>query len=90
MECRAKQHRENCGGFGRGTLAIAGSAKIIPYQLTGLEILGFRFSSPVRRRVAQAGQGISARTDETTSHSTKLSKDDSQVAGYQGERSYMF
>jgi hypothetical protein len=24
--------------------------------------------------------------DETTSHSTRLSKDDSQVAGYQGER----
>jgi len=29
-------------------------------------------TSPVRRRVAQAGQGMSARTDETTSHSTKL------------------
>jgi hypothetical protein len=28
--------------------------------------------------------------DETTSHSTKLSKDDSQVAGYQSERFYMF
>ncbi|WP_212786847.1 hypothetical protein [Ferrigenium kumadai] len=44
--------------------------------------LNFRFSSPVRRRVAQAGQGMSARTDETTSHSTKLASDASQVAGY--------
>jgi hypothetical protein len=26
--------------------------------------------------------------DETTSHSTRLPKDDSQVAGYQGERTY--
>ena len=42
----------------------------------------FAFSSPVRRRVAQAGQGVSARTDETTSHSTKLANDASQVAGY--------
>ena len=42
----------------------------------------FDFLSPVRRRVAQAGQGMSARTDETTSHSTKLANDASQVAGY--------
>ncbi len=42
----------------------------------------FAFLSPVRRRVAEAGQGISARTDETTSHSTKLTNDASQVAGY--------
>ena len=42
----------------------------------------FRFTSPVRRRVAEAGQGISARTDETTSHSTKLANNASQVAGY--------
>ena len=42
----------------------------------------FCFSSPVRRRVAEAGQGVSARTDETTSHSTKLANDASQVAGY--------
>ena len=40
------------------------------------------FLSPVRRRVAQADQGISARTDVTTSHSTKLANDASQVAGY--------
>ena len=26
------------------------------------KVLEFRFSSPVRRRVAQAGQGVSART----------------------------
>jgi len=42
----------------------------------------FRLSSPERRRVAQADQGVSARTDETTSHSTKLANDASQVAGY--------
>jgi hypothetical protein len=47
-----------------------------------LKVLNFSFSSPVRRRVAEAGQGISARTDETTSHSTKLANDASQVAGY--------
>jgi hypothetical protein len=45
-------------------------------------LLFLDFPSPVRRRVAQAGQGISARTDETTSHSTWLAKDASQVAGY--------
>src|SRR5450759_306293 len=45
-------------------------------------ILDFALSPPVRRRVAQPGQGMSARTDETTSHSTKLANDASQVAGY--------
>jgi hypothetical protein len=50
-----------------------------PYDFKDLV---FRFSSPVRRRVAQAGQEISARTDETTSHSTKLANNTSQVAGY--------
>ena len=47
-----------------------------------LLLWGFDFSSPERRRVAQAGQGISARTGETTSHSTKRATDASQVAGY--------
>jgi len=37
-----------------------------------LKVLNFSFSSPVRRRVAEAGQGMSARTGETTGHSTKL------------------
>ena len=32
---------------------------LLPTRFLGL---GFRFSSPVRRRVAEAGQGISART----------------------------
>jgi hypothetical protein len=50
-----------------------------PYDF---KVLAFRFSSPERRRVAQAGQEVSARTDETTSHSTKLANDASQVAGY--------
>jgi len=31
-------------------------------NLLPTRIYGFRFSSPVRRRVAEAGQGISART----------------------------
>ncbi|MDO8465446.1 MAG: hypothetical protein Q7S46_09390, partial [Gallionella sp.] len=53
-------------------------------QLVAHPIFGFafRFPSPVRRRVAEAGQEMSARTDETTSHSTKLANDASQVAGY--------
>jgi hypothetical protein len=42
----------------------------------------FAFPPPERRRVAEAGQGISARTDETTSQSTKQANDASQVAGY--------
>ena len=45
-------------------------------------VFDFDFLSPVRRQVAEAGQGVSARTDETTSHSTKLANDASQVAGY--------
>jgi len=48
----------------------------------GLRFWILAFLPPVRRRVAQAGQGVSARTDETTSHSTKLANDASQVAGY--------
>jgi hypothetical protein len=52
---------------------------IAPYEFT---VLVFAFLSPVRRRVAEAGQGMSASTDETTSHSTKLANDASQVAGY--------
>ena len=49
---------------------------------------GFEFWVPafhplICHRVAQAAQGISASTDETTSHSTKqLANDTSQVAGY--------
>jgi len=39
-----------------------------------------RFSSPVRRRVAQAGWGF--RRGALHSHSTKLANDASQVAGY--------
>ena len=50
--------------------------------LFGLTVLGFCFFPLIRHRVAQAGQGISASTDETTSHSTKLANDASQVAGY--------
>jgi hypothetical protein len=66
-----------------GTPCPRGSPKNIG-QLVAHDktVLGFCFSSPVRRRVAQAGQGISARTDETTSHSTKLANNASQVAGY--------
>jgi hypothetical protein len=64
---------------------------------TILRFWHFAFLSPVRRRVAQAGQGLICflsfmfryglrPTDETTSHSTKLPNNSSQVAGYQHER----
>ena len=61
---------------------VGGQRVAHPTKLRFCKVLDFRLSSPVRRRVAQAGQGVSARTDETTSHSTKLANDASQVAGY--------
>jgi hypothetical protein len=78
-------HREAAANRGRllfGYFILAKQKKVACCRATPG---GFYFSLCIPQSARRFAATL-RQADETTSHSTRLSKDDSQVAGYQGER----
>ena len=86
--CVRRNHRRASISVAHCAVCISKPSGAMPVGYCALQIcLGFEltvllFFPLIRHRVAEAGQEMSASTDETTSHSTKLANDASQVAGY--------
>ena len=87
LTCRATQgtaqQRQTGVAFFLVTFSLAKQEKVTSCRATPD---GFVFDYCVHHRCASGFAATLRQADETTSHSTKLSKYDSQVAGYQGER----